>query len=396
VTLRTGLDVLLQEGLGRLKGRKVGLCCNHTAVNRDLFHAIDLLLAAGVHLVRLFGPEHGVRATAQDMEGVDEQTDPVSGLPVVSLYGDCEASLRPRAADLEGLDVILFDIQDIGARYYTYQATLGFIMEVAGPLGIEVIVLDRPNPITGTRVEGNLVNPGFESFVGAYPLAIRHGLTMGELAHYFTRFCGVECDVSVIACEGWQREWWFEDTGLPWVYPSPNMPTVDTATVYPGMCLFEATTLSEGRGTTRPFHLFGAPWLDPNRLVALCTQGAQDAGLEGVAFRPAAFVPGFQKHRGVSCRGAEVHVTDRRALDAYLLGLVTLQAAYRCDPEHFGWRAEPYEFVSDPPAIDLLTGDARVRQALVDEVPLHTLFDGWTAQAETFERRRQDVMLYRP
>ena len=392
--MRTGLDLLLDDCRGLLGDARVALCCNHTAVDGRLRHAIDLLQARGVNLVRLFGPEHGVRATAQDMEGVDEVRDPVSGLPTVSLYGDDEASLRPRPEHLADVDIVLFDIQDIGARYYTYQATLGFMMEAAGALGIEVVVLDRPNPINGISVEGNVVGEGFASFVGAYPLAVRHGMTMGELAHYFVEHCGVSCGFRVIPCEGWSREAWFEDTELPWVYPSPNMPMVETAVIYPGMCLIEGTTLSEGRGTTRPFHLFGAPWLDPDRLVRLCEEGADAAGLVGAAFRPAAFVPGFQKHQGATCRGVEVHVTDRDRLDAFMLGMVTLQAAYRCDPESFGWRTEPYEFISDREAIDLLTGSTAYREALEADRPVHLLREGWAPELAGFMARRAGCLLY--
>ncbi|MCB9680300.1 MAG: DUF1343 domain-containing protein [Alphaproteobacteria bacterium] len=392
--MRSGLEVLLDERPDDLKGARVALVCNHTAVDRHFRHAIDRLVAAGVTLVRLLGPEHGVRATAQDMEGVDESRDPVTGLPTVSLYGHDAASLRPRPEHLAGVDVVLFDVQDIGARYYTYQATLGYVMEVAGPLGIRVVVLDRPNPINGVDVEGNLVQPGFDSFVGAYPIAVRHGMTVGELARYFVRHLGIDCAVDVVPCDGWRRSMWFEDTGLPWVYPSPNMPTNDTATVYPGMCLFEATTLSEGRGTTRPFHLVGAPWLDPQRLVDLCERGAADAGLQGVAFRPAAFIPGFQKHARTTCRGVEVHVIDRDRLHALALGMVVLEATYKADPVHFGWRAEPYEFVDDVPAIDLLIGNATYREHLEAGEPVAPLLDAWTPELDAFRARRTDVLLY--
>lgn len=392
--MRSGLDVLLAEHLHQLRGKRVGFCCNHTAVTKELKHGIDRLMEEGVSLVRLFGPEHGVRATAQDMEEVDEQRDPVSGLPVISLYGDSEASLRPTPEMLADLDVLLFDIQDIGARYYTYQATLGFMMEVAGPLGVAVIVLDRPNPINGVCVEGNVVGRGYESFVGAYPLTVRHGMTMGELGRYFQRYCDIDCELIVIGCEGWTRSQWFDETDLPWVYPSPNMPTLDTAIVYPGMCLFEATNWSEGRGTTRPFHLFGAPWADPDALTALCEEIAERVGLRGVRFRPAAFIPGFQKHTRETCRGCEVHVTDRDALDAYLLGLVTIEAAYRVDPERFGWREEPYEFISDREAIDLLTGSPEFRLALEAGEPFEALLNGWKEQRTAFLERRQTVLLY--
>ena len=392
--MRSGLEVLLDERLDLLKDARIGLVCNHTAVDRQFRHAIDRLQAAGVNLVRLFGPEHGVRATAQDMEGVDEVTDPVSGLPVISLYGNDAESLHPEPETLRDLDIVLFDIQDIGARYYTYQATLGFVMAVAGPLGVKVIVLDRPNPINGVTVEGNLVHPGFESFVGAYPIANRHGMTVGELAGYFQAHCGVVCDTEVVRCEGWQRHQWFDQGDLPWVYPSPNMPTLETATIYPGMCLVEATTLSEGRGTTRPFHLFGAPGLDPDALVAETRRIADKVGLQGVAFRPAAFIPGFQKHTGAGCTGLEVHLTDRLTLNATLLGMVTLQAAWRTDPESFGWRSEPYEFVADVPAIDLLCGNAIYRECLEADGDLRDVLFAWRPDLDEFMRRRAELLLY--
>ncbi|MEZ4317945.1 MAG: DUF1343 domain-containing protein [Myxococcota bacterium] len=391
--MKTGLDVLLSDP-SPLNGLRVGFCCNHTAVDARYRHAIDLLASAGVNLVRLFGPEHGVRATAQDMEGVGENRDPVTGLETVSLYGDSAESLHPDPATLADLDVVIFDIQDIGARFYTYQATLGFIMAVAGRVDTKVLVLDRPNPIDGVTVEGNLVGAGFESFVGAYPIAVRHGMTVGELGHYFLKHCGVVCEYDVVRMDGWDRRQWFDQTGLPWVYPSPNMPTLETATIYPGMCFLEATNMSEGRGTTRPFHLVGAPWVDPQRMVALCEEGAARAGLAGVAFRPAAFIPGFQKHARTSCQGVEVHLTDRTKLNALLLGMVVTEACYRENPTKFAWRAEPYEFVADPPAIDLLTGSAAYRKALEDGRPVHPLLEAWEPERQVFLERRAGCLLY--
>jgi uncharacterized protein YbbC (DUF1343 family) len=392
--MRTGLEVLLAGDVGRLKGQRIGFCCNHTAVDHQLRHGIDLLIGAGVPLARLFGPEHGVRATAQDMEHVHEQKDPVTGLPTVSLYGNSEASLHPDPAVIEDLDAIVFDIQDIGSRYYTYQATLAYVMEVAGRVGTRVIVLDRPNPIDGVTIEGNVVQPGFESFVGAYPLAVRHGMTMGELAAFFQKFCGISCEVEVVECEGWDRSQWFDQTDLPWVFPSPNMPTLDTATVYPGTCLIEATNLSEGRGTTRPFHLIGAPWLNPQRFARECERSAEAAGLEGVAFRPHAFVPGFQKHKGAHCGAIEIHVLDRTRLNAFLLGLVVTEAARRTDPERFGWRTEEYEFVREPIAIDLLTGSAEYRQVVEAGGSIRDLLDSWKPQLAAFAEKRRECLIY--
>jgi len=392
--MRSGLEVLLDDHLDLVKGRRVGLCCNHTAVDRELNHAIDLLLDAGVKLERLFGPEHGVRATAQDMEGVDEARDPVTGIPSVSLYGSDEASLHPDPAHLADLDVLVFDIQDIGARFYTYQATLGFIMQVAGRVGTQVLVLDRPNPITGEHVEGNVVRPGFESFVGAYPLAVRHGMTMGELGAYFLRFCDVDCSYDVVPVDGWHRSLWLDQTDLPWVYPSPNMPTLETATLYPGLCLVEGTDLSEGRGTTRPFHLVGAPGLDPQRLVQLATQRAVRAGVQGVRFRPAAFVPGFQKHARQPCTGMEIHLTERERLNAWELGCVVIDALYRADPQAFAWRTQTYEFVDDPIAIDLLAGNTELRECVEAGGDLRALFESWEPERQAFLERRQQVLRY--
>ena len=393
--MQSGLETLLADPvrLSRLLGARVGLCCNHTAVDRNLDHAIDLLAAAGVRLRRLFGPEHGIEATAQDMIGVDGQD---AGTAVVSLYGDTEASLHPDPATLADLDILLFDIQDIGARYYTYQATLGYMMQVAAGTGTEIWVLDRPNPIDGLSLEGNLVQPGFQSFVSAYPLAVRHGLTMGELGRFFQRVVGVDGSLHVVPCTGWRRDQWLDETGLPWVYPSPNMPTLDTAALYPGLCLIEGTNLSEGRGTTRPFHLVGAPWVDRRELLRLLRLGAQDAGVQGVAFRAATFEPRFQKYAGQVCHGVELLVTERRALDAFRLGLVILEAFLRLDPErrHFAWRTETYEFVDHPIAIDLLCGSSHARIGLESKVRPAELLQAWQPELDLFAEQREPCLLY--
>ncbi len=394
MSVRTGLEVLLSDHLDSLKGARVGFCCNQTAIAPDLEHAVDKLTAAGVNLVRLFAPEHGVRATVQDMVGLDEATDPITGLPVVSLYKDSAASLHPPAEALADLDVCLFDIQDIGARYYTYQATLGFIMAVAGTTNTKVVVLDRPNPINGVDVEGNCVNPGFESFVGAYPIAVRHGMTVGELAGYFQQHCGVTCETEVIRCQGWDRRHWFDQTGLPWVYPSPNMPTLETAAIYPGMCLIEGTDWSEGRGTTRPFFLVGAPGVDPQALTIACREGAARAGLEGVGFRPAAFLPGYQKCANTDCTGVEVHLLDRDKMHALLLGMVVTEACYRVGGADFAWRTKTYEFVDDPVAIDLLTGSTEFRECVESGGSLRDVLAAWEPQRQGFLARREGCLLY--
>jgi uncharacterized protein YbbC (DUF1343 family) len=388
--MRSGLQVLFDDVSG-LADLRVGVCCNHTAVDPDLDHLLDRLAGAGIPVRRVFAPEHGLHATAQDMIAVEGEDD---GPAVVSLYGDSEASLRPDPALLKDLDVVLFDIQDIGTRYYTYQATLGYLMEVAATTGTRIVVLDRPNPIDGVTIEGNLVQPGFESFVSAYPLPVRHGLTMGELALYFRDVLGIACKVEVVKCEGWDPTRRFDATGLPWVYPSPNMPTLETALLYPGMCLIEGTNLSEGRGTTRPFHLVGAPWLDASAFTRLCRQGAIDNDLTGVAFRAATFEPRFQKFAGKVCHGVEVTVTNPDQLESFLLGLVVLEAALRAAPDHFRWRTETYEFVDTPIAIDLLCGSAEARVGLESRVRPRDLLAGWKGEIDAWIEAREGVLLY--
>ena len=390
--MRSGLEVLLGQP-DALRGARVGVCCNHTAVTRNLQHILAGLNDQGIRVARVFGPEHGVDATAQDMISVNDAEDHVA-VESVSLYGDSEASLHPDPSHLADLDVLLFDIQDIGSRYYTYQATLGYIMEVAAGTGTRVLVLDRPNPIDGISLEGNVVKPGFESFVSAYPLANRHGMTMGELGLFFQKSLGIDCELDVIRCEGWRRDQWLDETDLPWVYPSPNMPMLETAAIYPGMCLIEGTNLSEGRGCTRPFHLVGAPWVNRKKFTDLCRKGAQDAGLQGIAFREATFEPRFQKHAGEVCHGVEIFVQERRAMNATLLGLVVLEAALRENPDSFAWRTETYEFVDEPIAIDLLGGSRELRAGLETRVGPREIMDAWMPDLSAFEERREEFLIY--
>ncbi len=389
--MRTGLEVLVSD-IERLRGKRIGVACNHTAVDKNGDHLLDILAARGIPIRRIFAPEHGLHATAQDMIAWDGQDDRIA---VVSLYGTAAESLRPRRELLADLDIVLFDIADVGARYYTYQATLGYIMEASVGTGCRIIVLDRPNPIDGATVEGNVVEPGFESFVSAYPLAVRHGMTMGELATFFRDDLGIDAIIEVARCEGWERHQYLDDTDVPWVYPSPNMPTLETAILYPGMCLIEGTNLSEGRGTTRPFHLVGAPFLDAVAFTRLCRVGAADAGLSGAAFRPATFEPRFQKFAGQTCHGVEITVTARHALESFLLGLVVIEAALRAAPRDFAWRTETYEFVDHPIAIDLLCGNMEARVGLESRIQPRELLTGWATPLAQWEERRQACLLYR-
>jgi uncharacterized protein YbbC (DUF1343 family) len=391
----TGLDRLVADGFAPLRGRQVGAICNPTAVDSRMGHLADLLAAApGVALAALFGPEHGIRADAQDMIGVGADADARTGAPVHSLYGSDAASLAPRPEHLDGLDALVFDVQDVGSRYYTFAATMLYAMRAAATAGLAFVVLDRPNPIGGDRIEGPTVAPGFSSFVGAYPLPIRHGMTVGELARLFAGEERLDLDLTVMACEGWNRTQLWRDTGLPWVLPSPNMPTPETALVYPGGCLVEGTNLSEGRGTTRPFELWGAPWLDPHRLAA---DAAATPFAAGCLLRPAAFTPTFHKHAGRACLGVQPHVTDPDRFRPAALYAALLLLARRQDPARFAWRTEAYEFVTDPIAIDLLFGSGAER-ALIEADDLDDLtarIEGdWAVEAAAFRERRAPFLLY--
>jgi uncharacterized protein YbbC (DUF1343 family) len=367
----TGLDALGPDEMKLLSGRRVGVLCHPASVASDLTHTVDRLVRLGIRPVRLFGPEHGVRGEAQDMAGVESDRDRRTGVPVSSLYGATYESLTPTAADLAELDLLIIDLQDIGSRYYTYVWTMGLAMRAAAAAGVAVMVLDRPNPLGGVELEGGSVTAGFESFVGLGAVPVRHGLTIGEMARLiaagmpwgpppFNHARPLDLDLTVVRMRGWRRELTFEQTGQPWVLPSPNMPTNDTAFVYPGLCLLEGTNLSEGRGLTRPFEIVGAPFLDGDRWAEELTA----LGLPGLRLRPLSFRPTFHKFAGQSCGGIQLHVVDRAAFRPYRTGIALLLTARAQAPEHFRWRTERYEFVSDPIAIDLLTGGDVVRKAV--------------------------------
>ncbi len=381
----SGLEALAADRFRALRGLAVGLVCNPTAVDRRLRHAADLLAdAPGVRLAALFGPEHGVRGDAQYMAAVGDERDRRTGVPVHSLYGSSAESLRPPPEWLAGLDALVFDVQDVGARYYTYQATMLLCMEAAAVARLRFVVLDRPNPIGGLAVEGPRLRPGFESFCGIHDIAVRHGMTVGELALLYRAERALDLELDVVPCRGWRRAMRFRDTGLPWVFPSPNMPTPETALVYPGMCLLEGTNLSEGRGTTRPFELFGAPWLDGDRLAdALAAER-----LPGIGFRPAHFVPTWDKHAGARCHGVELHVRDPDAFRPFRTGVACVLHARAQAPDRCAWRTEAYEFVSGVPAFDLLCGSARERQGIEAGMGLGDLARAWVPEERAFARRR--------
>ena len=386
-----GLERILEDQIHLLAGKRVGLVVNPTSVTADLVHAIDHFHDhSGVELTAIFGPEHGARGEAQDMIHVDEERDGRTGLPVYSLYGQTKESLTPTQEMLSNVDVLVVDIQDIGSRYYTYVYTMSYCMEAAARLGREVIVLDRPNPLSGAVVEGNVLKWPLRSFVGRFPIPVRHGMTAGELARLFNEEFEVGCNLTVVPMRGWNRQMWFDQTERPWVIPSPNMPTLETATVYPGMCLLEGTNLSEGRGTTRPFEIVGAPWIDSELLV----EALRREDLPGVDFRPHYFQPTFQKYQGFRCGGFQLHVRDRDRFLSYRTGIAVIKSIGQLFERDFEWRQEVYEFESDRLAIDLLLGSEQIRSQIEENQPLLEIEKAWEEELAAFEDVRTQYLLY--
>jgi uncharacterized protein YbbC (DUF1343 family) len=388
--VRTGIDQLASEQFSFLKGRRVGLLTHAPACDSQLRPTLGLFRKAlGDDLKVVFTPEHGFHAHAQDLEPVAIQAQPA--LPeFVSLYGNDVSSLFPSTSDLGKIDVLVIDLVDVGSRYYTFQASMLYCMKVAFSQNLPVVVLDRPNPMGCKTVEGPMLLEGWESFVGVYPIPTRHGMTIAELAILYKEELELLGNLEIIPCEGYTRNLLQDQTTVPWVMPSPNMPSLETAIVYPGQCLLEGTNLSEGRGTTRPFELFGAPWLDAdqtaNTLNAL--------GLPGVQFRPVNFRPTFQKWHGQICGGAQLHVYDRELYRPVRSGLAILQQLRNQDPSRFAWRTETYEFVSDRLAIDLLFGSDRERLALEQHIPWHEITREWEEEENDFLAMRQPYLIY--
>lgn len=387
--VKTGLDKIRTALLPFLKEGRVGLLAHPASVDSGLLPArrIFRTLCAG-RLTTLFSPQHGFFGEQQDnMVESPHGVDPEFHIPVFSLYSDVR---KPTPEMFREIDTLVVDLQDVGTRVYTFIYTLANCMKTAREAGIRVVVLDRPNPIGGVAVEGNLLHRDYASFVGMFPIPMRHGMTLGELAGMFNEAFGIGCDLEVIPMNGWKRGMYFGDTGLPWVLPSPNLPTPETALVYPGQVLLEGTNLSEGRGTTRPFEIFGAPYLDPRRLADRLA--AYD--LPGVIFREHHFLPTFQKCQGVLCHGFQLHVTDRNTFRPYRTTLALLQSVLASCPEQFAWREPPYEYEEKKLPIDILTGDRIVRERLEEMTDLSRMEREWDDDLASFRKERQRYLLY--
>lgn len=387
--MRLGLDVLLDDPAAVLHGERVGLICHPASVDQRFRHAADLFHAhPAITLTTLFGPQHGIWGQTQDdMIEWEGFVDARTGLPVYSLYG---AHRMPTPEMLRNVDTLVVDLQDVGTRIYTFIYTMALAMQAAKEHGTRVVVLDRPNPINGVQIEGSILERGHESFVGMYPLPTRHGMTIGELARLFNADFGIGCDLTVVPMQGWRRAQWHDETDAPWVFPSPNIPTLDSATVFPGGVYIEGTTISEGRGTTRPFELIGAPHLDPHALA----KTLMGEGLPGVIYRPCYFEPTFQKHAGAVCAGVQLHVTDRSRFPAVLAGLAVLRAMIVQAPDAPIWKPPPYEYEHDRLPFDVIAGTATLRQQLTDQIPLAALAASWQPGLATFAKQRVPHLLY--
>ncbi|TAL24662.1 MAG: DUF1343 domain-containing protein [Nitrospirae bacterium] len=387
--IQIGLELFEKNWPKELKGSRTGLLVHPASVNKKLDHASTLFLRSKkFKLAALFGPQHGIRGETQDnMIEWDGFKDPLTGLPVYSLYGHTR---KPEPEMLKDIDALVIDIQDASARYYTFIWTMDLCMHACLENNKSVVILDRPNPINGVSSEGPVLDMSFSSFVGQRPLPVRHGMTVAEIANYLRNEFYPSLDLHIIKMHGWKRKMWFDETGLPWVLPSPNMPTLDTAIVYPGMCLLEGTNLSEGRGTTRPFEIFGAPFIEPDMLVGKL----KEFKLSGVVLRPMYFQPTFQKHAGKLCGGAQIHVIDRDKFKPFKTGVAVLKAVHDLYPELFRWKEPPYEYETIKMPIDILAGTDRLRKDIENGKSLNQMEGWWKEESRVFEKIRKKYLLY--
>lgn len=384
--MRLGSDVVFDRQL--LRGRTVGIVCNPASIDSKFHHVVDRAEDAGVNVGAIFGPQHGFRSDLQEnMIESPHGQDARRRVPVYSLYSETR---EPTREMLAGLDALLIDLQDVGTRIYTYIYTMANCLKAAAKHGVPVVVCDRPNPIDGITVEGPMLLPGFESFVGQYQIPMRHGMTIGELAALFNTEFGLGAKLEVVRMEGWSRSSYGDQTGLPWVLPSPNIPTIDSAVVYPGTVLLEGTNVSEGRGTTKPFEIVGAPWADPERL----SSDLNGRGLPGVHFRPVLFEPTFHKHAGKPCGGCQLHVTDRTRFRSVEAGVAVIDAIRAANPGAFEWRRPPYEYEHDKAPIDILYGSADLRVRLDRGERAAEICAGWADDVKPFLNLRKRYLVY--
>lgn len=387
--VKLGLETFLHSRLDLVKGERVGILLNPSSTDSRLEPSLRLLHEnPGIELTTVFGPQHGARGETQDnMIEWEDYRDPLTNYPVHSLYGQTR---KPTGRMLSNLDVLLFDIQDVGTRCYTYISTMALAMEACRKHGKRFVVLDRPNPINGVDLEGPILNPDFRSFVGLYPVPIRHAMTPGELALFFNRECGINCQLDVVKMKGWTRQMFFEDTRLPWVLPSPNMPTVRTALVYPGMSLLEGTNVSEGRGTTRPFEFSGAPWVQPHQLA----ECLEEMELPGAKFRPVHFIPTFHKWNQQLIGGVQIHILDCSQYRPFRTGLALVKLYREMGENQFQWKDPPYEYENDKLPFDILCGTDQIRRQIEGGTALDEIEHFWEADLQTFRKAREGYLLY--
>jgi uncharacterized protein YbbC (DUF1343 family) len=387
--MQIGLETLFDNYLHLLKGERVGLIVNPASINQQYEHAADVFYNyKEINLTTLFGPQHGIRGETQDnmieWEGFKDRR---TNLPVYSLYGKTRI---PTEEMLKDVDILVFDVQDVGTRVYTFIYTMAHAMQACAKYGKRMVVLDRPNPIGGELVEGNILENEFASFVGLFPIAMRHGMTVGELAKMFNEAFAINCNLDIVPMSGWKRSMWWDSTAIPWILPSPNMPTLDTAIVYPGMVIFEGTLVSEGRGTTRPFELIGAPYIDAYAL----TEKLNNLNLPGVYFRPNYYQPTFHKHVGQLCGGLQLHVLDRQKYKSVITAVAILNTIYHLYTDKFEWKQPPYEYVHDKLPIDVIFGSDKVRKQIELGISIDEIEASWQEGVEEFTKLRQKYLIY--
>jgi uncharacterized protein YbbC (DUF1343 family) len=387
--VKTGLDNI-EDYVNLLSGKRIGIITNHTAYNAENQHIIDVFAQKlKIQVTALFGPEHGIRGNEAAGKTIDSVQDASQAIPIYSLYGK---DLKPTPEMLKNVDILIFDIQDIGARFYTYIYTMSLAIEAAAEQKIPFFVLDRPNPINGIQVEGNILESQFATFVGLYPIPTRHGMTIGELATMINEEKwlknGVKAELKVIPLKNWQRSFWFDQTGLKFIRTSPNMPDLDTATIYPGLCLIEGTNISEGRGTRTPFLIFGAPWINQEELCHLLNR----LKLPGVQFEPVIFTPESipemapdPKFKNESCHGCRILITQREQINSYWTGIQIIKVLYDLNPDKFEWHIKHF---------DRLCGSSKIREAIINHSDLNLSQKAWVKDLEDFKKIRNRYLLY--